>query len=282
MNQHKNYIQASSLNKNYSNLAAIQDLNLEIRPGEVVGLLGPNGAGKTTTLRILTGFMPPTSGRVTVAGFDMLENPREAKQRLGYLPETPPLYPELTVEEMLFFHAELRGIFRQARREKVEWAMEKTGICALRRRLVGNLSKGYRQRLGLAGAILHEPSFLILDEPTIGLDPKQILEIRELIRQMRGERAILLSSHILQEVSLVCDRVIIIHKGRIVADGKMGDLLAPLHKKRFLVTVSGEAAAPRSALEKIPGVESVADYASDLEELFLKLTDEASDQEKTH
>ncbi len=269
-------IEAHSLTKRYGSLSAIEQLSFQIKPGEVVGLLGPNGAGKTTTMRILTGFMPPTSGRVTIEGYDLLESPGEAKKKMGYLPETPPLYPELTVEEMLSFVAGLRGLSGNAQREKVEKSMEKTGITSVRKRLIGHLSKGYRQRIGIAQAILHEPPFLILDEPTIGLDPKQILEIRELISQLKGERAILLSSHILQEITVVCDRVMILHKGRLVANSKMGELTESLGKqhKRYLVSVSQNQEDVREKIASVPGVESVSEYASDLEEVFLQLTKE--------
>lgn len=217
-------IEVHHLTKNYGGLTAIQDVSFCIQPGEVVGLLGPNGAGKTTTMRILTGFMPPSSGRVTISGHDLLENPLVAKRSLGYLPENPPLYPELTVEEMLKLVAGLHGIPKTSRKEKLEKALEKTGTASVRKRLIGNISRGFRQRVGLAQAILHEPPFLILDEPTVGLDPKQILEIRELIRGLSQSVSILLSSHILQEVSIVCHRVIILHQGHLVADGNLKEL----------------------------------------------------------
>ncbi len=233
---------ATLLSKKYGNLLAIDQVSFTIRPGEVVGLLGANGAGKTTTLRILTGAMPPTSGEVIVDGFNLLDQPNEAKRRMGYLPENPPLTPELTVEESLSFVAGLQGI--NPKRPKIEEAIEKTGLTEVRKRIIGNLSKGFRQRVGIAQAILHHPTFLILDEPTVGLDPKQILEIRTLIRDLKGDRAILLSSHILQEVTLVCDRILIIHHGKIIADGKISDLTERFGKK-------------------------------DLEELFLFLTEDA-------
>ena len=273
-------IEARSITKRYGHFEAIHKLCFTIKPGEVVGLLGPNGAGKTTTMRILTGFMPPSSGRIVVAGHDLLQEPREAKKNLGYLPETPPLYPELTIEEMLTFVAGLRGIPKKQKKEKVERALERTGIQDVRKRLIGHISKGYRQRVGIAQAILHDPSFLILDEPTIGLDPKQILEIRELIQNLskknsvgHGRHAILLSSHILQEISMVCSRVIIIHHGKIVADGKIEDLTSSLQRKKLLVTLSKNSEALEE-IRKMDGVESVADYASNLEELFINLTRE--------
>ena len=265
-------IEVRALTKRYGNFAAIENISFRIQPGEVVGLLGPNGAGKTTTMRILAGFMPPTSGSVRIKGFDILEQWREAKKNIGYLPENPPLYPELTIEESLSFVAGLRGIPSKKRRERIEWVLEKTGTAIFRKRLVGNISKGFKQRVGIAQSLLDDPPFLVLDEPTIGLDPKQILEIRELIAGLKGERAILLSSHILQEISLICSRVIIIHQGKIVADGKISDLTEGLQKKKFLVTVSGAADSIRPQIENIPGVEDVSNYVSNLEDLFMQMT----------
>jgi ABC-2 type transport system ATP-binding protein len=260
----------TSISKRYGNLLAIEDISFHIQPGEVVGLLGPNGAGKTTTIRIITGYMPPNSGSVTIAGFDLLKDPEAAKKRIGYLPETPPLYPELTVRESLLFISGLYGLSKK--KQKLQTVLEKTGITNMSNRLVGHLSKGYRQRLGIAQAILHEPPFLILDEPTVGLDPKQIIEIRELIKCLQGNVAILLSSHILQDVMAVCNRVIIIHKGRIVTDALVKDLSGPLGKKRCLVTMSQTNDNVRSEIAKIPGVEAVENYASDLEEVFMQVT----------
>lgn len=233
-------IEAQQLTKKYGSLTALEDVSFCIQPGEVVGLLGPNGAGKTTTMRLLTGFMPPSMGRVMVAGLDLLKNPIEAKRSLGYLPENPPLYPELTVEEMLGLVAGLHGITKKDRKEKIDQALEKTSTVSIRKRLVGNISKGYRQRVGIAQAILHEPPFLILDEPTVGLDPKQILEIRELIGSLSPSVSILLSSHMLQEVSLVCSRVIIIHRGRIVADGHLDELTRDLSLEELFLKLTQE------------------------------------------
>lgn len=267
-------IEVERVSKKFGSLAAVSDLSFCIKPGEVVGLLGPNGAGKTTTMRLLTGFMPPTSGSIRISGFDLLEKPKEAKKRLGYLPENPPLYPELTVEETLSFAAGLRKIPKREKKEKIERALVKTGIAADRRRLVGHMSKGFRQRVGIAQAIVHQPPFLILDEPTIGLDPKQILEIRELIHQLKGDVAILLSSHILQEIQAVCDRIVMIHKGRLVADAKITELTAS-QNKRYLVTVTEGDPEILKALRDVRGVREVTEYASGLEEIFLKLTEDA-------
>ncbi len=239
-------IEAISLTKRFGTCEAVSELSFQINPGEIVGLLGPNGAGKTTTMRILTGYIPPSSGHVRIAGYDLAKHPRLAKNHLGYLPENPPLYTDLTVEEMLFFVAGLRGIPKKDRREQIEKTLLKTGTVSVRKRLIGNISKGFRQRVGIAQAILHEPAFLILDEPTIGLDPRQMVEIRELIRSLEGV-SILLSSHVLQEISLVCGRVLIIHRGKLVADGSVRELT---------------------------GVESVLDDTSGLEKIFMKLTQE--------
>lgn len=239
-------IEAISLTKRFGTCEAVSELSFQISSGEVVGLLGPNGAGKTTTMRMLTGYMPPSSGQVKISGYDLAHHPRLAKNHLGYLPENPPLYAELTVEEMLFFVAGLRGIPKKNRHEQIEKTLLKTGTMSVKKRLIGNISKGFRQRVGIAQAILHEPSFLILDEPTIGLDPRQMVEIRELIGSLDGV-SILLSSHLLQEISLICDRVLIIHRGKLVADG---------------------------SIPQLTGGESV-DNASALEKIFMQLTQEA-------
>ena len=229
-------IEATGLTKKYGPLTAIDNVSFRINPGEVAGLLGPNGAGKTTTMRILTGFMPPTEGVVRIAGVDILDEPIAAKKKLGYLPESPPLYPELTVEESLRFVAGLQGMKNIGAR--LEEVMTQTGIDGVRHRLVRNISKGYRQRVGIAQALIHNPSVLILDEPTIGLDPKQILELRDLIRSLREGRAILLSSHILQEITSLCDRILIIHRGKIVAERSRNGLTTEALEALFLDAVA--------------------------------------------
>ena len=210
-------IHVENLHKRYGPVEAVRDVSFDVAPGEILGFLGPNGAGKTTTLRIITGFLPATSGKVTVGGDDIFENPRAVKQRIGYLPEVPPLYPELTVTEQLTFVARLKGVARRRRKTAVDEAIAKTGLTEVRRRLVANLSKGYRQRVGLAQALVNSPPVLILDEPTVGLDPKQIIEIRQLIQSLAGDHTVILSSHILPEVRASCQRVVIIHQGRVVA-----------------------------------------------------------------
>jgi ABC-2 type transport system ATP-binding protein len=210
-------IEVQNLTKRYGRLTAVDDVSFRVAQGEILGFLGPNGAGKTTTMRILTGFMPATGGKAVVAGFDVFDQPLEAKKRTGYLPELPPLYPEMTVREYLSFVARIKGVPSKAQRAQVDTAMEKTRVADVADRHCGKLSKGYRQRVGLAQAILHNPDVLILDEPTAGLDPKQIMETRDLIKSLAGSHTIVLSTHILPEVSQTCQRVVIINKGRVVA-----------------------------------------------------------------
>lgn len=210
-------IEVQHLTKRYGRVTAVDDVSFRVERGEILGFLGPNGAGKTTTMRVLTGYMPATSGRVLVAGFDVFEQPLDAKRRTGYLPETPPLYPEMTVREYLSFVAEIKGIPAGERKTRIDVAMEKSRVADMANRHCAKLSKGYRQRVGLAQALIHNPDVLILDEPTAGLDPKQIIETRELIKQLAGDHTIILSTHILPEVSQTCQRVVIINRGRVVA-----------------------------------------------------------------
>ena len=223
-------IEVQHLTKRYGRVTAVDDLNFRVERGEILGFLGPNGAGKTTTMRILTGYMPATEGKAVVAGFDVFEQPIEAKRRTGYLPETPPLYPEMTVREYLQFVARIKtkGMSSSERKNRVEESMRRTRVDDMANRHCGKLSKGYRQRVGLAQAILHNPEVLILDEPTAGLDPKQIIETRQLIKELAGTHTIVLSTHILPEVSQTCDRVVIINKGRVVAVDTPANLTARL------------------------------------------------------
>ena len=211
-------IEVQHLTKQYGRVTAVNDISFRVERGEILGFLGPNGAGKTTTMRILTGYMPATDGKAVVAGFDVFDQPIEAKRRTGYLPETPPLYPDMTVKEYLDFVAKVKGVPAAGRRERIQEVMERVRVADMAGRLCSKLSKGYRQRVGLAQAIIHNPDVLILDEPTAGLDPKQIIETRNLIKELAGDHTIILSTHILPEVSQTCERVVIINKGRVVAE----------------------------------------------------------------
>jgi ABC-2 type transport system ATP-binding protein len=250
-------IEVQHLTKRYGRVTAVDDLTFRVERGEILGFLGPNGAGKTTTMRILTGYMPATEGKAVVAGFDVFEQPIEAKRRTGYLPETPPLYPEMTVREYLQFVARIKtkGMSSSERKNRVEESMRRTRVDDMAARHCGKLSKGYRQRVGLAQAILHNPEVLILDEPTAGLDPKQIIETRQLIKELAGTHTIVLSTHILPEVSQTCDRVVIINKGRVVAVDTPANLTARLQGSETMyvqVDAAGQDAAP--LLRSIPGV----------------------------
>lgn len=219
-------IEAQGLTKRYRDHTAIADVSFSIGEGEVVGLLGPNGAGKTTTMRILTGSLPATSGRARVAGYDVLDSPMQVKRRIGYVPEHPPLYADLTVREYLRFVASLKGVRRAELAAEIESVAERVGLGDVLGRLIRNISKGYQQRTGLAQALLGDPPVLVLDEPTVGLDPRQIGEVRELIGSLAGDHTVLLSTHILHEVTAICQRVVIISRGRIVADDTVESLVA--------------------------------------------------------
>ena len=252
-------IEVQHLTKRYGPLTAVSDVSFRVERGEIVGFLGPNGAGKTTTMRVLTGYMPPTEGKAIVAGYDVLEQPLEAKRRTGYLPETPPLYPEMTVVDYLTFVARIKGVPRGEVKSRVGSAMERTRVTDVVERHCGKLSKGYRQRVGLAQALLHNPEVLILDEPTAGLDPKQIIETRQLIKQLAGDHTIILSTHILPEVSQTCQRVVIINKGRVVAVDAPENLTSRLcGSETMYVQVEAMGADVKSTLEKVPGVTQIS------------------------
>lgn len=249
-------IEAEGLTKRYGSVTAIEDLNFRVDRGEIVGFLGPNGAGKTTAMRVLTGYLPPTEGTARIAGYDIFSESLEARRRVGYMPETVPLYSEMTVSGYLHFMAEIRGV--QDRRSAVGEAMSQCHIERRARQVIGTLSKGYRQRVGLAQALLHRPEVLILDEPMIGLDPRQIIDVRGLIRELGEDRAILLSSHVLPEISQVCTRVLIIHQGRIVAEGSPEGLTVRLQgETRMSVRLARPSADARQALAAIAGMQSV-------------------------
>lgn len=249
-------IEVSHLSKKYGTHPAIEDLSFTVGDGQIFGLLGPNGAGKSTIMNILTGYLAPTSGEVKVAGFSLPEQAQQAKVCVGYLPEQPPLYPEMTVQEYLDFAAELKGIKKKAdRKEQVRKAARRTGLEEVLPRLIRSLSKGYRQRVGIAQALLGSPQLIILDEPTVGLDPAQVIGIRKLIRELGKTHTVILSSHILSEVQTVCDRVLIIAHGRLVAQGTPEELAAQLTAKGTITaTAQGSREAVVAAAGKVPGL----------------------------
>ncbi|MDR4482807.1 MAG: ATP-binding cassette domain-containing protein [Nitrospirales bacterium] len=256
-------IDVQHVTKRYGNAMALNDISFSINKGEIVAFLGPNGAGKTTTMRILTGFMPPTLGTVRIAGFDCLETPWEVKKHIGYLPETPPLYLELTVTEYLTFVGRIKRLSEDQLTERMDTIITQTGLTDVRGRVIGHLSRGYRQRVGLAQALLHNPPVLILDEPTTGLDPNQIIEIRELIKSLSGSHTIILSTHLLAEATAICQRVIIIHRGRIVAVDTPEQLGAKLRESETLsLTVKQSDPDLLEALHHIPGVIRVSQGAT--------------------
>jgi ABC-2 type transport system ATP-binding protein len=251
-------IAVKDLTKYYGSFAAIQNLNFEVADGEIVGFLGPNAAGKTTTLKILAGYMPPTTGSASVHGFDCVSQSLLARKSLGYLPETVPLYPDLTVTQFLDFAAQAKGLDRRQRSLEVDRAIGDCSLEEVKNTLVAILSKGFRQRVGLAQALLGRPPLLILDEPTIGLDPAQIVEIRELIRQLAGDHTVILSSHILPEVSQLCQRVIIINRGQIVASDTPANLTHQLNREaRLHLLVKGPVPEIQDVLQAVPGVKTV-------------------------
>ena len=251
-------IEVENLTKRYGPYTAVDGVSFRVQRGEILGFLGPNGAGKTTTMRILTCYLPATSGVARVAGYDVFEDPLEVKKRVGYLPETPPLYPDLSVQDQLGFVAKVKGMPKKDRAGKIDEVIQKTWIGDVRHRLIGRLSKGYRQRVGLAQALLNNPDVLILDEPTAGLDPKQQVETRELIKSLGGEHTIILSTHILREVSATCNRVVIINKGRVVAEDSPDNLSRRLQGNEALsVEVRGEPGSVELALRGVSGVSAV-------------------------
>jgi ABC-2 type transport system ATP-binding protein len=249
-------IEVKNLTKAYGNFTAVKGISFKAERGQILGFLGPNGAGKTTTMRIITGFMPASDGTVEIDGLDIFTNSLEARRRIGYLPETPPLYSDMRVEAYLRFVAKLRGVKRSAVDSAVEHALEVCGLTNMAHRICGQLSKGYRQRVGLGQALIHNPPVLVLDEPTIGLDPRQIHEIRELIRGLAGERTIVLSTHILPEVSQICDKVVIINDGRIVLEEQIKEIpVGTSLEEVFLHAIAREGhvegATPEETLEEV-------------------------------
>jgi ABC-2 type transport system ATP-binding protein len=252
-------IEVQDLTKKYGELTAVRNLSFKVEKGKIWGLLGPNAAGKTTTMRILTGYLPATEGKATVAGFDVFEQPNEVKKAIGYLPETVPLYPEMTVTGYLEFVAEIKQVPAAHRKAAVARVLKSASLESVKSRLIENISRGYKQRVGLAQAMIHDPRVLILDEPTIGLDPAQIIEIRELIKSLRGEHTIMLSTHILAEVTQVCDGVVIINEGRLMASGSLEELTASIHgKDGVIIRVRRGGPEAAETARRIPGVERVA------------------------
>ena len=251
-------IEVQHVTKHYGRVTAVDDVSFRVERGEILGFLGPNGAGKTTTMRIITGYMPPSDGKALVAGYDVFTHPLDAKRRTGYLPETPPLYPDMTVREYLDFVARIKGVSPAERKTRVADVMQRTRVADMADRHCSKLSKGYRQRVGLAQALIHNPEVLILDEPTAGLDPKQIIETRQLIRELAGDHTIVLSTHILPEVAQTCQRVVIINKGRVVAVDTPENLTARLTGAETLyVQLDAGGAQPTPVLAAVPGVSRV-------------------------
>ncbi|NUM87767.1 MAG: ATP-binding cassette domain-containing protein [Bdellovibrionales bacterium] len=249
-------IEVKNLTKAYNTRKAVNDISFSVKRGEILGFLGPNGAGKSTTMKILSGFIPPTSGTAIVNGFDVVKDELNVKASIGYLPETPPVYTQMEVEDYLLFAARLHRVAKPKVKAAVAEAMEKTGIMDVRHRIIGNLSKGYRQRVGLAQAIVHKPPVLILDEPTVGLDPRQIIEIRHLIKSLGGEQTVILSTHILPEVQATCHRVVVIDHGRVVAEDTLDGIAARMQSSSRITLALRHDPAP--VLSQIRGLAGVA------------------------
>ncbi len=268
-------IEVSGLTKLYGPRTAISDLNFSINQGEIVGFLGPNGAGKSTTMKILTGFMPASFGTAKIAGFDVYDQAIDVKRNVGYLPENPPVYMEMIVADYLEYAARLHDVPKSKIKAAVSSALERTGLTHVSKRIIGNLSKGYRQRVGLAQALVHDPKVLILDEPTVGLDPVQIIEIRELIKGLAGQHTVILSSHILPEVTATCQRIIVINKGVIVAQDNIERLTSRLnHGAHYQLTVKNASESGIAAIKAIAGVKSVT---SDHNRLMIAINEELGD-----
>ena len=251
-------IELKNVTKKFSNKTAVSGVSFEVKKGEIIGFLGPNAAGKTTTMRMITGFFPPTDGEVIVAGIDMAKDPLGAKAKIGYMPENVPLYKEMEVYSYLKFIAEIKGVKKVEVEGRVQKCMEETGLTGVMRSVIAKLSKGYRQRVGLAQAILNDPEVLVLDEPTVGLDPKQIREIRNLIKSMKGERTIILSTHILPEVAMTCDRVIVINEGKIIAQDEVKNLTDSNSKStRIYLEVEAPRQEVLDEINRIKGIEEI-------------------------
>ena len=253
-------IRVKNVTKRYGNIVAIDDISFQVDKGDILGFLGPNGAGKTTTMRIITGYMPPTDGEVFLGDCNLMENPLEAKKQIGYLPENLPLYNDLTVESYLDFVADIKNVSGRDKKSRKESVMERCGILDVRNRIIGHLSKGYRQRVGIAQALINDPAILVLDEPTIGLDPKQITEIRELIKSLAGDRTVILSTHMLQEVNMICTRVVIINKGRIVLEESLDNLTRGFQgSNNLILKIRYKDAQVKEALMSLPYVSEASE-----------------------
>ena len=251
-------IEVKQVTRYFGRVMAVDHVSFQVEKGEILGFLGPNAAGKTTTMRILTTYLPATSGTASVAGFDVHQDSMQVRKRIGYLPENPPLYTEMRVADYLEFVARIKGVDPRTRKHAIAETMDKTGISAVSRRVIKQLSKGFKQRVGLAQALVHDPDVLILDEPTVGLDPKQIIEVRELIRSLAGDHTIILSTHILPEVSMTCERVVIIDQGRVVAEDTPDNLTRKLAgSQRFTLIAGGPAGGILELLNKVEGVRQV-------------------------
>ncbi len=248
-------IEVNNLTRKYGEKVAVNNISFSVEKGKIWGFLGPNGAGKTTTMRILTGYLPPTEGSAKVAGFDITKEPLKAKKHIGYLPEIPPLYNEMTVKGYISFVAELKGVSGKEKKTAIGQAIEKAGLSAVAGRLIKNLSKGYRQRVGIAQAIVNNPDILILDEPTIGLDPAQIIEIRELIKSLRGEHTVILSTHILPEVTQTCDGVVIINEGQLRASGPLEEIQKKFSEENGIYLET----EPEISEDELKGVDGIKD-----------------------
>ncbi len=274
-------IEVENVTKRFGPILAVDHISFSIARGEVVGFLGPNGAGKSTTMRILAGFFPPTSGRATVGQFDVVSQSFQVRQMIGYFPERVSVYPDLPVRSFLDFVAEAKDVPRMSRKSEVARVIDACGLDRVKDRVIGHLSKGYRQRVGIAQALLHKPQVLILDEPTIGLDPEQVVEIRRLIRDLGSERTVILSTHILSEVSSVCDRVIVIDRGKILASESLANLRAQLQRTRQIrVDLEGPEAPVSGLLQSFPGVESLRRTSSDTASLAFVLDYQGEDIRK--
>ncbi|MBD2101436.1 ABC transporter ATP-binding protein [Leptolyngbya sp. FACHB-261] len=272
-------IEAESLSKVYGTATALSNVSFRVEPGEILGFLGPNGAGKTTTMRILAGYLSASSGTAQVAGFDVHKQSMAVRQSIGYLPEQPPLYPDMTVQDFLDFVARIKRVAARERTTKVQQALERCNLTGVRRTLIRKLSKGFKQRVGIAQALVHDPPVIILDEPTVGLDPKQISDVRNLIKSLAGSHTIILSTHILPEVSATCNRVAIINQGRIVATDTPEGLTARLSSgERLELEVSGDAEAVASCLQQVPELRSWHSEPQRNGHLVLTITGEAGQE----